>query len=162
MTPDHLLEVTKAIIEATEFCFLITVGELDAPDARLMQPFEPEPDLTLWFGTSPKSRKVRDIEQNSRVTVAFQDAAGPAYAALSGTATIETNLALRRQYWREAWTSFFPGGPEGDDYCLVKFVPLRIELMHFGRNVAPEPYGLQPAVLVRTAQGWDVATGAEA
>ena len=51
---------------------------------------------------------------------------------------------------------FWPAGPEGDDYVLIKFTPFRIELMSIYRNVVPDPR-LQPAVLVRDGEEWVVA-----
>ena len=52
MPPEYLLEVAKATIRATAYCFLITLGDTGQAHARLMQPFAPEEDLTIWFGTS--------------------------------------------------------------------------------------------------------------
>jgi len=43
-----LLETAKSSIRAAEYCFLITLGEAGEPNARLVQPFEPEEDMTIW------------------------------------------------------------------------------------------------------------------
>ena len=47
--------------------------------------------------------------------------------------------------------------PDGDDYVLVKFIPLRIELMSFASGVLPKPYGLKPAAVVRSEDLWILA-----
>jgi general stress protein 26 len=154
LTGEYVLEVAKHTIIATEYCFLMTQGTAGQIHARLMQPFVPEEDLTLWFGTSPRSRKVRDIQQHNQVTVAFHQAIANAYVALGGSAQVEDNLTARQQWWREEWRAFFPAGPTGEDYVLIQVVPSRLEVMSFARQVTPAPFGLRPAVLVRRGDMW--------
>lgn len=150
-----ILNVTKAMVEEAEFSFLITQNESGAADTRLMQHYDPEEGLIIWFGASPRSRKVGQIRADDRAAVALQQADKPAYVVLQGRAYLDDDLDRRQKYWREDWTAFFPDGPTGDDYILIKFVPARLELMHFAQEIAPEPYGLKPAVLIRTADGWE-------
>jgi len=152
-----LLETAKSSIRAAEYCFLITLGEAGEPNARLVQPFEPEEDMTIWVGTWSKSRKVQEIQKDNRVTLAFHDREGTAYVALLGSAQIERDTNKKMKYWREDWIGFLPQGPEGDDYVLVKFIPFRIELMSFSQGILPQPYGLRPAVAVRSEDLWVVA-----
>jgi general stress protein 26 len=157
MPPEQLLDLTKATLDVAQFCFLITQDETGQSCARLMQPFAPEPDLTIWFGTSPHSRKVREIQRDERVILGFAHAPEGAYVTLRGSASLETDVAQRQHYWRDAFAAFWPAGPAGDDYILVKFVPTRIEIMHIAQDVAPEPFGLRPVILDRTAAGWVIA-----
>jgi general stress protein 26 len=107
-----------------------------------MQPFEPQPNLIIWLGTSPKSRKVREIHSNDQVTLGYAYAQEGAYVTLTGTASIEDDKTLRQRFWRKEFADFWPSGPEDDDYALIKFVPSRIELMNIAQGVAPEPFGL--------------------
>ena len=158
-TVEPILEAVEATLQAADYCFLSTIGLSGRIDTRLMQHFQPQPDLTLWFGTSAKSRKVRDIRNNSQVTVAFYDPADTAYVTLNGAAQIVSDTDLQQKYWVEQWITFYPTGPEGEDYVLIKFVPSRIEVMNFARHITPEPYGLRPAILTRAEGNWTVASG---
>ena len=157
ITAELILETAKSSMRSEEYCMLITLGEAGEANARLVQPFEPEPDMTIWVGTWSKSRKVREIQKDSRVTLAFYDRDSTAYVTLLGLAGIENDLNKKRKYWREEWIGFIPQGPEGDDYVLVKFIPFRIELMSFANGVLPQPYGLKPAVVIRLEDLWVVA-----
>jgi general stress protein 26 len=157
ITAELVLETAKSSIRSAEYCILITLGEKGEANARLVQPFEPEPDMTIYVGTWSKSRKVREIQKDNRVTLAFHDKEGTAYVTLLGSAQIENDTNMKRKYWREEWIGFIPQGPDGDDYVLVKFIPFRIELMSFSRGVLPQPYGLKPAVVVRSEDLWVVA-----
>jgi general stress protein 26 len=158
LTAEYVHNIARQCIGATDYCFMITLNEqLDqAADARLMQPFAPEADLTIWFGASPRSRKVAQIQQHNQITVCYQNPTEPAYVTLLGTAHLEDDLALRQHYWRDDWLPFFPAGPTGDDYLLIKFVPTRIEVMHFAHEVAPDPYGLKPVTLVCAGDNWQI------
>lgn len=153
MTAEGWLEVAKDTIGEAEYCFLITISGSGRANARLMHPFKPGEDLTIWFGVSPRSRKVREIEANNQVTVTYLNAREHGYVALQGKAQVERDLNARRQHWREEWARFWPAGPEDEDYVVVKFVPTRIELMNIIRKVVPKPR-TQPAILVRVEDSW--------
>ena len=157
ITAELLLENAKSSMRSAEYCILITLGDSGEANARLVQPFEPEADMTIWVGTWSKSRKVREIQKDGRVTLAFHDKENTAYVTLLGSAQIENDISQKRKYWREEWLGFIPQGPDGDDYVLVKFIPLRIELMSFASGVLPKPYGLKPAVVVRSEDLWILA-----
>ena len=157
ITAELLLENAKSSMRSAEYCILITLGDSGEANARLVQPFEPEADMTIWVGTWSKSRKVREIQKDGRVTLAFHDKENTAYVTLLGSAQIENDINQRRKYWREEWLGFIPQGPDGDDYVLVKFIPLRIELMSFASGVLPKPYGLKPAAVVRSEDLWILA-----
>ena len=154
-----LLDATRTIMEKAGMCFLMTAGESGAINARLMQPFGPEEELVLWFGASAASRKVQELMQDARATVAYELPAEGAYVALLGRATVERDTALRQRYWRESFAAFWPAGPVHEDYVVLRFVAERIEVMHIDQGIAPEPFGLRPVVLVKKAGTWQPAPG---
>lgn len=156
LSVELLLEATSAIIRQSRYCFLVTLDEAGRPNARLMQHFEPEDDLTLWLGTSAASQKVAHILKDDRVMLAHEDPDDPAYVTLLGTARIVRDPALQRQYWVDEYLESFPAGPESEDYVLIRVTPSRIELMSYARNITPSPYGLRPAVLVRAGDSWEI------
>ena len=153
MTAEIWLEAAEAIIASVEYCFLITQGDSGWANARQMQPFPPEENMTIWFGASPRSRKIREIEQNNRVTVAYDNPEEGAYVTLLGHAYIVRDPDVMRAHWRRRWMRYWPDGPAGDDFILIRFEPCRIELMSEARQVAPDPL-TQPAVLLRSGITW--------
>lgn len=158
MSTEPLLTVVRETLLTTDYCFFITLNEFGGADTRLMQPFPADEDLTIWFVTAPDSRKVRHLKRDNRVTLAFLDRSETAYVTLSGLATMEADPEERQRHWRSNWTAFFPDDPTGGEYTLLKFVPHRIEVMNFARELAPAPFGLLPVVLVRDDAGWQVVT----
>lgn len=56
-----------------------------------------------------------------------------------------------------SWFAFFPDGPAGDDFVLLRFEPDRIEVWDASRRITPEPFGLCSASLVRVGGEWRLA-----
>jgi general stress protein 26 len=158
----HAMHVARATAERTKYAFLVTVGEAGLPTARLIEPIvESGADLVFWIGTGPALRKVRELRDDPRVVLAFGSEREDANLVVYGTATVEHDPALRRRFWKPAWRLFFPDGPGGDDYVVLRVQPERLELMSFRRRVVPEPFGLQPLVLERGSGGWALADAAD-
>jgi general stress protein 26 len=153
--PDFLRFI-RTLMKNAAYCFLITHSSEGEMHARLMQPFLPEEDLSVWFGASSHSRKVRQIQANHLVTLTYFYQAEYAYLSIQGRATLSADRTLRKQYWRDEWIKFWPGGPEQDDYSLIHVQPYHIEIMDLAQGIAPEPYGLRPLVLVKQQERWRV------
>ncbi len=156
MTLDHLLDVTRTTMQNAKYCILATQGDTRI-NARVLQPFDPQSDWTIFFGTRSDSRKVVDIQQNPNTTLLYYDHDDIGYVSLQGTAKIVDDPVMRQQYWNANWRIYFPKGPD-EDYTLIQFVPDRLEVLSFGHGVTPEPYGLKPAVLIRNQGDWQIAS----
>ena len=138
----------------SDYCFFMSHGDFGEINARLMHPFEPDKEFNLWLGASPNSRKVREISKQNKVTLAFLNPRSTAYVTIIGTAALDNNPDLKRIYWRSYWSDMYPGGPDADDYILIKVVPTRIEFMNFTNAALPQPYGLKPNGLERKGGVW--------
>jgi general stress protein 26 len=145
----------RGILDAAYYSFLVTTDENGESTGRLVQHFDPEHALTLWIGTAATSRKVAHLTARPRALVTCQSTSSPAYVALSGTVSIHLDPAVRRRYWNEAWRRFWPEGPLSDRYVVLEFRCERIELIDFSSNaIAPDPFGMTPAVVERSAEEW--------
>ena len=156
LSAKEVLGMVGDILEEADFCVLVTLSDSGVAHARPMQPFGPEEDLTFWFGASPSSRKVEELRADARATVCFQIPEKGAYVTLLGEGWVVEDEDLRREHWRPSFEKFWPEGPGGDDYVLIRFVPYRLEAMHMADGIAPEPFGLKPAVAVRRDDEWVV------
>lgn len=153
---EHCLRVARATASHTKYCFLITTEATGPPSARLVEPLADLDNFAFFIGTHPQSRKISRILEDSSVTLAFSNAGEDANLVVYGTATVSNDLTLRERYWKGTWRMFFPEGPQSDDYVVIKVRAEKMEVLNFQRNVVPEPFGLRPAVLERTAEGWYV------
>ncbi len=154
MTVDEAMRTIRRMMKDSEYSFFITYGPGGAIHARLMQHFDPEPDLTLWFGAGPDSRKVKEIQANRTATVSLMHPQHGGYVSMMGTAEIVTDVQAKQKYWRAHWSDIYPGGPENEEYVLIRFTPKTLELMDFGDRDIGQPYGLKPLGMTREGNSW--------
>lgn len=152
--PEQLLATARAIMKEADYCFFMSTGESGEINARLMHPFEPDADFNVWLGASPRSRKVREVLKQNKVTLAFINPRSTAYVTIIGTAALDSTPELKRKYWRSYWTDMYPGGPENNEYILIKITPYRVEFMNFTNAALPQPFGLKPNGLEKKDGVW--------
>ncbi len=153
---DYCLKTVRTMMRKSKYCFLITNHDGHSPSARMVQPIVDLDSLDVWIGTSPALRKIGEIERDSKVTLTFGSDGEHASLVLYGCATVVSDPAVNASRWINSWQMFFPDGPGGDDFVSIRIEPSEMELMNFKRSIVPEPFGLKPAHLVRTAGGWQV------
>lgn len=137
ISSDSLLVIARMIIDSSECRAMITVDESGKPHARAMSPFPPEENMVVWLGTSPGSRKVKQIRNNPNVIVYYFDSEGLSYVALAGRARLVNDPEKKAHYWREGWERFYPNIDE--DYVLIEVTPERLELFSFEYDIMGEP-----------------------
>lgn len=136
MKPSERQRIVE-IIKEIEPAYLATC-EGDQPRVRPVSPIV-EADMSIWVGTRSTSRKVKQIEQNPKVCLAFvqppHSAKGEKVAIVIGEAKKISNLEEKKRFWR-LWTQVYPvfdlsrvypDGPESNDFCLLKIVVKEIE-----------------------------------
>jgi general stress protein 26 len=127
-------------------CTLITLDEEGWPRARTMDPFFPEEDLTVWFGTNPKSRKVEQIKNDPRVTLYYFDQSTVGYVMIQGTAQLVNDKDAKGKYWKDNWNAFYPDNEE--NYLLIKVTPNKLELVSYKHGIEGDPIYWTPPIIV--------------
>ena len=59
----ELLAAARAIMDSARFASFVTVDEQGQPQSRIVDPFAPDSDFTIWIGTNRargKSRRYRN------------------------------------------------------------------------------------------------------
>ena len=120
-TKKDLKEITKEIMITAKSCAFITIDSLGVAHARAMDPFLPEDDFTVWFGTNSKSLKVQQIQKNKNVTLYYFDAKSGSYVTLQGVASTVNSQVEKEKYWKEGWKNVYKN--RTTDYLLIKFTP---------------------------------------
>lgn len=130
---DTLIAVARELMASARYCALITIDSTGYPQARAMEPFPPEDDMTVWFGTKRTSRKVQEIRNNPRVTLYYADCQGDGYLTISGTAQIVDDPEEKARCWRESWESFYPERKKS--YILIKVSPKQLDLLSIKHGI---------------------------
>ncbi|EME27285.1 FMN-binding pyridoxamine 5'-phosphate oxidase-related protein [Galdieria sulphuraria] len=124
------LAVAHYIVVETGPCFLMTHGDGQVVNARIVDPLEPERGLEqVFFASNPNTRKILEIERNPRVSLAFYLPGQISYVVLQGVARIIKDPDIKKRFWKPAWKFFYPQGPEGDDCVIVQVLVDHIELI---------------------------------
>jgi general stress protein 26 len=155
-TPGTLLDAAVRITRSGLYGSIATTDAEGRPRVRIVQHLAVDDDATVWFGTSPRTRKARELTARPEVCYSVLHAAGPAsaYAALYARAEVVTDPVELRARWVDGFAPYFPAGPDGGDLVLVRLVPYRVELLDFGAGIHPDPFGLAAAIIERGPGGW--------
>ena len=137
-----LINAAKEIMIAAGNCALITLDKEGSPRARVMDPFAPESDLTVWFGTNSKSRKVNQIKNDSRVTLYYFDSNSSGNVTIQGNALLVDDQKEKEMRWKEEWNDFYPDRSEG--YLLIKVIPIWMEVISSTRGIFGDTITWQP------------------
>jgi general stress protein 26 len=155
MDAGSLLQIAREIISKVPMCFAITVDQDGDANARIVQTSKLSDDWTVRFMTDRRSRKVEEIEQSARMTLAYQCDPEGAYVTLVGRATIIDDAEVKQAVWRPQSFRWHPGGPTDPNVVLIELFAERIEMWSSPHGIVPDAdLGLWAAVLVRDASGW--------
>ena len=137
--------VARDIMLAARYCALITQDANSGSAARTIDPAPPDSAMVVRFVTNPRSRKVRQIASDPRVTLYYFDAKSLRYAALSGRARVVRDSAERRRLWHDAWTPFYPGRER--EATLFVVIPERLEVVSPSDGITGDSITWAPTVV---------------
>lgn len=130
------LSAARELMTRARYCALITIGDDGQPQARTIDPSPPDARMVVWFVTNQATRKVKQIERDSRVTLYYFDEKAPGYVTVIGTARVIDDPGTKQQRWLEKWTPFYPGRA---DTVLFEVTPRRIEVVDVSSGVVGDP-----------------------
>ena len=142
-----IISATRTIIGHARYATLVTVDASGQPQARIVDPFLPEDDLTIWIATNARSRKVGEIAANGRVTLLYFDANTQSYVTVIGRAGLVRDETEKGARWKEEWATFYKNKNHGDDYLLIRVVPSRLEVVSPALGLLNDPDTWRPVIL---------------
>lgn len=117
-THDDQTQTVTAIMRDTRIAVLTYVSQEGALVSTPMGTQDFEHPGTTWFLTERSSEKVRALEADPRVNVAYASDAG--WVSLSGTAHVEQNRGKVEDLWDASAGAFMSGGPEDEDNIALR------------------------------------------
>ena len=130
---ETLISAAREIMETSRYAALVTLSESGTPRARMMDPFPPDSQFVVWMGTNRASRKVADLQRDSRVLVYYHDPSGAGYVSIEGTARLVDDPAEKDRRWKEEWAIFYPD--RASTYVLISITPARMEVVNYRLGV---------------------------
>jgi general stress protein 26 len=134
---DSLIAAARQMMAVVPNCALITLDATGHPDARTMDPFPPDDDMVVWLGTNEYSRKVKQIEQDPRVTLYYEGPGGTGYVLIKGNASIVNDSKSKLAHWKKDWEQFY--SKQKGNYTLIKVVPFKLEILDISKGIVGDP-----------------------
>jgi len=131
------MNAAREIMSSATTCALITVDNEGVPKVRTMDPFSPEKDFTIWFGTKSNSRKVDQIRNNPKVTLYYLDSDESGYVTIHGIARTVNDELEKEKRWKDEWEAFYQN--KTNDYLLIKVSPVWMEVISYSRGITGNP-----------------------
>jgi len=141
-TKAELIAAAREIIAAARYCSLITINAAGRPQARTLDPFPPDEQMTIWLGTNLRSSKVKEIRRNPHVVLYYFDRDAQAYVSISGRARIVNDAKLKLKWWKDEWRDFYPD--RARNYVLIRIKPERMEIVSVKRRIIGEDKSWTP------------------
>ena len=143
----RIIDAATDVMRAARYTTLITIGEESHPQARIVDPFAPETDLTIWIATNPLTRKVQDIRRDPRVTLLYFNTGALEYVTVLGRAELVTEASEKARRWKPEWKTFYTDENRGPDYLLIRVRPIRLEVVSARHGLTNDPTTWRPVVL---------------
>ena len=110
------------------------VGSVDAdgfPNMKAMLPPRMRDGIKIfWFSTNKSSLRVAQYQANPNACIYCYDKRFFRGVMLVGTMEVLDDLETRQMIWREGDTTYYAGGVNDPDYCVLRFTA------HSGRYYA--------------------------
>jgi general stress protein 26 len=147
--PNRTAIVTAArdIIGKARYATLATVDRQGQPQARIVDPFAPDEDWSIWLATNPLTRKAAEIAANPLVTLLYFDASRASFVTFVGSASLVRDDAEKAKRWKDDWKPFYKNANRGDDFVLIKVVPERLEIVSPVLGLNNDPTNWRPVML---------------
>jgi len=144
-TNNKLINAAKEIMIASGSCALITLDNEGRARVRTMENIRPEADLTVWFVTNSKSRKVIQIKEDPRVTLYYLDGDASGYVMIHGIAQLVDNKMEKEKRWKDEWEAHYPNKKS---FMLIKVSPVWMEISSSPRGIYGDTITWQPPKVV--------------
>ena len=143
---NKLTDAAREIMTSAETCALITLDKEGRPRVRVMDPFIPEYDFTVWLGTNSNSRKVDQIKNDPRVTLYYLENDASGYVMIHGTAYLVNDQEEKEKRWKTEWEAFYPNNREG--YLLIQIIPEWMEVISYTYGIIGDPISWEPPKVI--------------
>ena len=107
------------MIKGIRIAMFTTIDKDGKMTSRPMATQAQDFDGSLWFFTKLDSGKVKCIEHNHHVNVAYSDASTSKFVSVAGLARRVDDLAKKKELWNPMLKAWFPDGFEDPEVALI-------------------------------------------
>ncbi len=108
-------------LKEIDICQLTTRGEGGQLHSRPMSNnSQVEFDGDSWFFAPSVGRLVAELERDPNAVTAYRAGEDYTFISVSGRASVETDLELKKRHWLDELKQWFPNGPEDPNVSLIR------------------------------------------
>ncbi len=134
---ENVRQTCLSLLTTAEACYLTTIDADGHPCTTAMNNLqcarvypslawlqaEHKDDLVLHLTTGMQSGKIARLRANPKASVYFCDPDQIIGFTLAGEVEIVTDQQLKSRIWQKGWTLYYPNGPEGPEYGIIRLIP---------------------------------------
>ena len=118
--PNPSIQKLGELIKDIQFAMFTTIDFDGSLYSRPMASQQQEFDGDLWFFTNQSSGKIRSIEKDQHVNLAYASPEHSRYVSISGRAEIAREHKKIEELWTPLLKAWFPEGLEDPELALIK------------------------------------------
>ncbi len=120
---EEAVKKIKEFVDDIKVCMFCT-NVTDMPfRTRPMSTLDVDDEGNLWFFSSKASDKNDEIKNDDTVQLLYAKNSDSHFLTITGKAQIVNDQKKKDELWNPIAKTWFPGGKEDPDLCLVKITP---------------------------------------
>ena len=126
------------LIKDIDICMFVTRSDGVVRGRPMSNNGSVEYDGDSWFFSYKETPKVREIEADPHVELAYIATEKGTWVSIEGTAEVVEDDDRKRELWADSLEQWFTEGPEDDDVVLLKVRADRIHAWADGKELVAE------------------------
>ena len=127
------------LIKDIDICMFVTRSDGTVRGRPMSNNGSVEYDGDSWFFSYRETPKVREIETDPHVELAYVATEKGTWVSIEGTAEVVEDDERKRELWEDSLEQWFTEGPEDDHLILLKVRADRIHAWTDGKELLAEP-----------------------
>lgn len=116
------------MLKAIDVCVFATRGEAGQLHARPMSNNrQVEWDGDSWFFAPSDGRLVAELEAEPTAVTVYRAEEGFGFISVSGRASFEADVELKRRHWLDELERWFPNGPDDPNVTLIRLTAEHVD-----------------------------------
>lgn len=123
LSAQDAIDKLKELIKSESICFFCTQLTHQPITTRPMSTQKVDDEGNIWFMSSIKSDKNKEILQNNTVQLFYSNTSNYEFLSVLGSATIHTDREKIYEMWTPFAKAWFEDGKDDADISLIKVTP---------------------------------------
>jgi len=138
MQQEEAVREALSLANRSSIAMLGTNGDNGYPNIKAMLKMENEDLKTIWFSTNTSSRRVAQLNRDSKACVYFVDFDQRKGLMLVGNIEVLQDIESKKRLWSEGAERYYPLGVTDPDYSVLRFTAQWGNYYHALSNVTFE------------------------